>query len=116
MYSAARAFYYWHIIWRDCERLVSQCEACQIFSPSKPNEAELQTTHFARRPVDVMSTDLFYYGGKHHFHLVDHFSKYIWKRRFPATPLTAKVTDMLKSIFSETGFPSVLVADYRPQY
>ena len=68
------------------------------------------------RPMEMCASDLFQISGLHYLFLVDCFTGYSWSIKFKVTPSTQQVTDALKSIFLQFGFPLFLRTDGGGQY
>ena len=115
MCAAARNLFYWPHLRRDVEKVVQGCEACQVFSPSKPREEQLQHGDFATRPMSQLAFDLFYYGGSQFLHILDVYSNFVFTRKMRATPSTEMVIKTMEEIFEAFGFPEVLYSDSGPQ-
>ena len=115
MYGAACTLFYWSSMRRDVEKLVQGCEACQVYSPSRPREELLQHGDFLVQSMESVCMDLFYYCGGQYMHMMDNFSGFIWTRHFNAAPLTEKITDTLETIFNGSGYLEWIFTDGGPQ-
>ena len=111
MYQSGKSMFYWPNMWRDIERVVQQCEACQRFSPSRPRKELLQHGDFPVRPMESLCFYMFHYRSGHALHLMDNFSGYVWMMKFAATPSTEQVTKALEGIFNVAGFLECLFSD-----
>ena len=115
MCSAARNLFYWPHLRRDVERVVQGCEACQVYSPSKPREEMMQHGTFPTRAMSQLSFDIFFYRGSQFLHIMDLYSNFIFTRKMRATPSTEMVIKTLEGIFEAYGFPEILYSDSGPQ-
>ena len=100
---------------RDIERIVQSCEACQVYSPSKPREEMLQHGDFPVRPMSQVCLDMFFYRGEHYLHVMDLYSSYIFTRKMRCTPSTEMLTTTLEKIFGTWGYPELIYSDLGPQ-
>ena len=115
MYQSGKSMFYWPNMWRDIERVVQQCEACQRFSPSCLREELLQHGDFPVCPMESLCFDMFHYRSGHYLYLMDNFSGYVWTKKFAATPSTEQVTKALEGIFNVCGYLECLLSDSGPQ-
>ena len=115
MCSAARNLFYWPHLRRDIERVVQGCEACQVYSPSKPCEEMMQHGTFPTRAMSQLCFDIFFYKGSQYLHIMDLYSSFIFTRKMKATPSTEVVIKTLEAIFEAYGFPELLYSDSGPQ-
>ena len=115
MCSAARNLFYWPHLRRDIERVVQGCEACQVYSPSKPREEMMQHWNFPTRAMSQLCFDIFFYKGSQYLHIMDLYSSFIFTRKMKATPSTEVVIKTLEAIFEAYGFPELLYSDSGPQ-
>ena len=115
MCSAVRNLFYWPHLRRDIERVVQGCEACQVYSPSKPHEEMMQHGTFPTRAMSQLSFDIFFYKGSQYLHIMDLYSSFIFTRMMKATPSTEVVIKTLEAIFEAYGFPEILYSDSGPQ-
>ena len=114
MYSASQAQFFWpHMRW-DIEKMVQGCEACQVFSPSKPREEMLQHGEFPTRPMSQICLNIFFYRGEQYLYVMDLYSSFIFTRKKRCTPSTEMMTTTLETIFGTYGFPELIYSDSGP--
>ena len=84
-----------------------QCDICHENQHAPPSYDEHHVAHF---PSHIYGADLCDIDGKVHIVCVDYFSFFIWER-----PLLDMQSDTvilgLKTIFSESGSPEILITD-----
>ena len=95
--------------------MVQGCEACQVYSPSKPREEMMQHGTFPTRAMSQLSFDIFFYKGSQYLHIMDLYSSFIFTRKMKATPSMEVVIKTLEAIFEAYGFPEILYSDSGPQ-
>ena len=99
------------------EQLVLNCQLCLKYlrSKKKPDTYSALGQEVPIFPWTKVATDLFHFEGNSYLLLVDYTSRFPIMRKL--TSMTAQyITDHIKQIFAEYGWPDVLVSDDRPCY
>lgn len=109
----ARETYYWPGMSSDIKNLIDGCQPCQTLRRSKMNDYTTETV--ATAPMEQMSMDLFHYGSKEYFVLVDRYSGYPFVEYLPKTS-TSDVLKRLDKIFQHFGYPKRIRSDGGPQF
>ena len=105
----------WPHMRRDIERVVQGCEACQVYSPSKPREEMMQHGDFPTRAMSKICLNIFFYRGHQYLHVMDLYSSFIFTRKMRATQSTEMVIKTLESIFEAFRFLELIFSDSGPQ-
>merc|ERR1711951_93086 len=116
MKKVVRNLFWWPGITKSIENIAAKCRGCKKFK-KKPPANSLSVWPFARRPMERVHIDYFEYKGKHVLIMVDAFSKKIWCHYLGKDTMAATTCAALFNWFcSETGSPTTLVSDNRPQF
>ena len=113
--ALARQLYYWHGMDGQIRQMVANCAPCRAHLPSQAREPFRQTGLVAEGPMDMLSMDLFYTGGRHYVVVVDRFSGFIWIARLHQLDTTA-VLKVLNDIVNTFGYPRLVFSDNGPQF
>ena len=116
MKSLARSYVYWPKIDEDIDTLVKTCEACGKHGKSLPKVMDhpwvRSTKPWQRIHIDYAGEFL----GKYWLLVVDSYSKWPEVVCMGHNTTAAATTRTLRSIFSRTGLPNVVVSDNGPQF
>ncbi|XP_055842522.1 uncharacterized protein K02A2.6-like [Episyrphus balteatus] len=111
MKQLARQYVYWHNIDKDIERLVRSCEECAI-NRSKPPKAPVHPWDLPQDNWERVHID---YAGpfQNHYFLacIDAKSKWAEIKVIKDIPTTSNTIILLENIFSQHGYPQVMVSD-----
>ena len=113
--AQARQLYYWHGMDGQIRQMVANCAACRAHLPSQPREPSRTTDLVAEGPMDMLSTDLFYTGGRHYLVVVDRFSGFLWIARLKQLD-TRAVLHVIRELVNVFGFPRLIFSDNGPQF
>ena len=111
-----KTMYYWPNMRAEVQSMVEDCEGCNEFRPSlsrEPHNAALRQSLINMKPMQNMSTDLFYVDGIPYIVLVDRYSSFIWAERLRDETIRS-VIEYLESVFYDYGFPAKLRSDEGP--
>ena len=106
--ARAKTTVFWLNIDRDISQLITRCDTCHKHQHAPPSYHE----HFveAHFPSHIYGADLCDIDGKVHIVCVDYFSFFIWERPLPEMHSDTVILG-LKTIFSESGSPEILITD-----
>jgi hypothetical protein len=114
MKAIARSYVWWPNIDKDVEKLVKQCEQCQV-TQKAPCIAPLQSWPIAKYPYERIHIDFAEKNNKHYLLIVDSFSKWADIILVP-NMTTTKTISVLRSLFASYGLPKELVSDNGTQF
>ena len=108
---------YWPGINKELEKLVLNCEPCLKYSKAKSKQPASMSLgqEILIHPWMTIATDIFHFDGDSYLLIVDYMSRFpvVWK----LTSTTAQqVANQMKLVFSEYGWPGIIVSDNRPCY
>ena len=109
----AAQLYYWPGMNKDIERLIQSCRFCLALLPSQPAEP-LQLSH-ADEPLERLSADLCFVGGKNWLIAADFYSGFPFVFQLKETSSRA-VINHLENIFCLFGAPKRIRTDGGPQF
>ena len=112
----ARETVYWSGINEDIAITVKNCDKCRLLRPSHCKEPMI-TNDAPTRVFEVVSSDLFTYGGRHYLVYVDILSG--WPVVYDMTTLGTTSKGVIKAIrksFADLGVPNILKTDGGLQY
>ena len=103
---------YWPGIYDQLQQLVLNCQLCLKYSQSKkkPDTSTSLGQEIPLFPWTKLATDIFHFEGDSYLVLVDYTSHFpiVWKLK----SMTAQhITDHIKQIFIEYGWPDTMVSD-----
>ena len=114
--SRARQLVFCPGITNDIATTVDACEACQIASPSRPNEPMI-TEILPTYSFQDVSIDIFNHAGNHYLVYVDRLSNYpIIDACLNRDMKTRDVTSALRRTFAYFGIPARIRTDGGPQF
>ena len=115
MLARASRSVYWPGIRKSIMSFQTNCRSCSEISPSQPREP-LQLTPLAKRPFQIICSDLFQLNGRFYLIVVDRFSGFL-HIFYSRTPPTHKfLIKHIRDIFVRYGRPDQLDTDGGPQY
>ena len=109
--EAAKHLFFWRAMKEQIAKMISACDICIKYQPSKPQIEEVKKVSPSTHPLHRVCLDLFTYNSSQYSILVDEYSGYFWIQRFKGTPTTDQLTKYLGTLFLETGVPSYLCTD-----
>ena len=109
--EAAKRLFYWRGLKEQVSKMISACDICLKYQPSKAQIEEVKKVSPSTQPLHRVCLDLFSYCSSQYSILVDEFSGYFWIQRFKGTPTTDQLTKYLGQLFLETGVPNFLRTD-----
>lgn len=111
----ARQSVYWHGITKDVENMCNACGKCQRLRASYQKES-LEADELPARPFDVVSSDLFYTGGKVFMIVADRLSGFPLVDTWKNDSTSKQVISKLKQYFSLFGKPLKFKSDGGAQF
>ena len=108
---------YWPGINDQLKQLVLNCQLCLKYSRSKkkPDTSSSLGQEILLFPWTKLATDIFHFEGDSYLVLVDYTSCFPIVHKLKS--MTAQhITDHIKQIFAEYGWPNTIVSDNRPCY
>ena len=109
--EAAKRLFFWRGMKEQIAKMISACDICIKYQPSKPQIEEVEKVSPSTHPLHRVCLDLFTYNSSQYSILMDEYSRYFWIQRFKGTPTTDQLTKYLGTLFLETGVPSYLHTD-----
>jgi transposase InsO family protein len=111
--QAAHQLYYWPGMNNSIKQLISNCEACQVHQSSQSPEPLTPT--YTSIPMSQVGIDLFETRGVHYLIMVDRYSGFPFVHKLSSLNTTA-ITKILKSWFTDWGYPMIIRSDNGPQF
>ena len=113
----AKQAVYWPGLNDQLEQLVLNCQLCLKYSRSKkkPDTYSTLGQEVPIFPWTKVATNLFHFEGNSYLLLVDYTSRFPVVRKL-ASMTAHHITNHIKQIFAEYGWPDTLVPDNRPCY
>ena len=111
--ARAKSTVYWPGIDKDITNLIGCCDTCRQVQHALPTFDEHSVE--ACYPTDVFGSDIGNIDGKPHVVVVDYYSFFLYERPMPDMSSDTLILT-LKTIFSESGIPTILITDNRRQY
>ena len=105
----AKEAVYWPGMYKDIEKMVKHCSACQEFQNAQ-QKCPMISMEIPTEAWHTVGADLFHYNGRWHLLVTDYYSKAPFVRRVANTGAAATVRAM-KGIMSENGIPIKVVSD-----
>ena len=106
--ARAKTTVFWPNIDQDISQLITRCDTCCEHQHAPPSYDEHSVeAHF---PSHIYGADLCDIDGKGHIVCLDYFSFFIWERPLPDMQSDTVILG-LKTIFSESGSPEILITD-----
>ena len=96
----------------NCKNDLNSSKKCQVNDGAQANDYPSKPANF---PKHRIGTDLFEFNEKQFFVMVDHYSSYPWLRRLRNIS-SASCIDVMKSVFSEFGYPEHIHSDSHRQF
>lgn len=110
----ARQTVYWPNFNEDIELMLKKCTQC-IANQRSNSKDPLMPHEVPEAPWEKLGTDLFHYGGKDYFLIVDYYS--LWPEVYVLSRATsAEVIAVTKDAFARHGIPKMVISDNGPQY
>ena len=110
--ARAKSTVYWRGIDKDITNLIDHCDTCRQVQHAPPTFDEHSVE--ACYPSHIFGSDITNIERKPHI-IVDYYSFFIYKRPMP--DMSSEMLNLaLKTIFSESGVPNILITDNRRQY
>ena len=112
-WTRAKSTVYWPSIDRDITNLIGHYETCRSMQHAPPtfNEHSVKACY----PAHVFGSDTGNIDGKPHVVIMDYYSFFLYERPMPDMSSDTLIL-ALKTIFSESGVPTVLITDNGKQY
>ena len=110
----ARKSFYWPGMKNEVTQMINDCEPCQIYRDSQPEE-EIKPFPPTTEPMQLVGTDLFSYAGHQHCLMADAFTGMIFVKRLKRETSSA-IIHVLDSWFRLLGLPQVILSDNGPCY
>ena len=107
----ARRTVYWPNLQDDVQKMIEQCDECQIHGDKKPRPSERQIG--AVRPMEVLGMDLMEIRGKHAIVTIDFYSGFLTYDELAGTT-TSAVIKVLHNIVRKFGLPEMILSDNGP--
>ena len=111
--ARAKSTVYWPGIDKDITNLIGCCDRCRQVQHAPPafDEHSVEACY----PSHIFGSDIINIDGKPHVVIVDYYSFFIYER--PTPDLSSETLILaLKTIFSESGVPNILITDNGRQY
>ena len=108
----AQSAVFWPSINGPIDQMISQCSTCQKHQRSN-QRGPLIPQQVPDRPWDTVAADIFFYKGRDHLLVGDHYSKYPEVARLNSKNSEAVILPM-KEMFARHGIPERLIADNMP--
>ena len=98
---------------KDITNLIGHCDTCRQVQHAPPlyNKHSIEACY----PAHIFGSDIANIDGKYHVVVVDHYSFFIYKRPMPDIGSNTLIL-ALKTVFSESGVPTILITDNGRQY
>ena len=109
--EAAKRLFYWRGLKEMVAKMISGCDICFKYQPSKPQIEEVEKVSPSTKPLHRVCLNLFTYCSSQYSILVDKFSGYFCIQKFRGTPTTDQLTAYLGKLFLEVGVPNFLRTD-----
>ena len=111
--ARAKSTVYWPGIDKDITNLIGCCDICRQVQHAPPTFDKHSVE--ACYPTHIFGSDIANVDGKPHVIIVDYYSFFIYERPMPDMSSDTLVL-ALKTIFSESGVPNILITDNGRQY
>ena len=111
--ARAKSTVYWPGIDKDITNLIGRCDACRQVQHAPPSYDKHSIE--ACYPSHIFGSDIANVNGKPHVVLVDYYSFFLYERPMPDMSSDTLIL-ALKTIFSESGVPNILIMDNGRQY
>ena len=111
--ARAKSIVYWPGIDKDITNLIGHCDTCRQVQHAPPSYDEHSVE--ACYPSHIFGSDIGNIKGKPHVVVVDYYSFFICERPMPDMSSETLIL-ALKTIFSESGVPNILITDNGRQY
>ena len=112
--SFAREYVFWPSMAAQIKDKVRSCPICNAFRNQQPRET-LHPHEVPALPWQVVSTDIFEYGGHSYLLVTDFYSKYFEIELLRQTTANCLINN-LKKIFARFGIPAEVLIDNGSQY
>ena len=111
--AMAKSTVYWPGIDKDITNLIGHCDTCRQVQHAPPtfNEHSVEACY----PTHIFGSDIANIEGKYHMVVVDYYSFFIYERPMPDMSSDTLIL-VLKTVFSESGIPTILIMDNGRQY
>ena len=110
----ARSLYFWHGFLKDIEKMVKNCEFCQVHQPRLPKQPARAYNPENLQPGSHVSIDVCHYGSDNYLVTVDRYSGFSWLDNLKKDTSTANIIKKLEGIFFEVGLPTSIRSDNAP--
>ena len=113
----AKETVYWPGLNEQLEQLILNCPLCLKYSQSKCKQPSHMSVgqEIPIHPSTKLATDIFHYEGESYLLLVDYTSQFLIVHKLNSRA-AQHVINHFKLIFSEYGWPDILVSDNGPCY
>ena len=111
--ARAKSTVYWPGIDKNITNLIGHCDTCRQVQHAPPSYDECSVE--ACYPSHIFGSDIANVDGKPHVLVMDYYSFFIYERPMPDMSSDTLIL-ALKTIFSESGVPNILIMDNGRQY
>ena len=111
----ARQTVYWPGYTSDIKNMVEACQECAYYKPSHVQEPMIQEDN-PTRPFEIVSADLFSFGGHEYLIYTDRLSGFPFVSRYTTSPSASVVIKDLRKYFCLMGVPNFMRSDGGPQF
>ena len=111
--ARAKSTLYWPAIDKDITNLIGHCDTCRQVQHAPPSYDEHSVE--ASYPIHIFGSDIGNVNRKPHVVVVDNCSFFIYDRPMPDMSSETLILT-LKTIFSKSGVPNILITDNGRQY
>ena len=109
--ARAKLTVYWPGIDKDITNLIGHCDICRQVQHAPPSRTQCEACY----PAHIFGTDIGNIEGKNHVIVIDYFSFFIYERPMPDISSDTLIL-ALKTIFSKSGVPTILISNSGCQY
>ena len=112
--TRARECVYWPNMSSQLRDFISTCHSCREHDVRQTKEP-MEVRDIPKRPWQIVSADLFQYGGKQFLVTVDYFSDFFEMDEL-SSATSREVIDKLSNHFARYGIPELFITDGGPQF
>ena len=111
--TRAKSTVYWPGIDKNITNLIGCCDTCRQVQHGPPtfDQHSVEVCY----PTHIFGSDIANIDGKPHIIVVDYYSFFLYERPMPDMSSDTLIL-ALKTIFSESGVPNILITDHGRQY
>ena len=112
--TRARECVYWPNMNGQLKDFISRCRSCREHDVRQTREP-MERRDIPQRPWQIVSADLFHYGGKQFLVTVDYYTDFFEVDEL-ALATSGEVIDKLRNHFARYGIPETFISDGGPQF